>query len=107
MALKKKIAEKKISKEKKPNGVRKSRFVSVKRTTKKMVDDFLIKVNPQVQKQVDHLKSTLEKTPTSISDLKMLGLRVLERAKNLSQTLRAESKALSKTNASQKKRQEK
>ena len=95
MAIKKKTKKKIIKKAKKKTTKvnNKSRLHAVQKTTKKMVDDFLLKVNPQVQKQVDQLRTTLEKTPTSMADLKMLGIKVLERAKNLSQKLRAESSA--------------
>jgi hypothetical protein len=63
---------------------------------KKMVDGFLLKVSPQLQKQMDNLKATVDKTPASMADLKVLGLRILERAKLLSQTLRAEAIARKK-----------
>lgn len=71
-----------------------SRSEQLKRSTKKMVDEVLLKLNPQVQKQFELLKANIEATPTSMADMKILGFKILERAKVLSETLKA-SKASS------------
>jgi hypothetical protein len=63
----------------------------LKRTTKKMVDDILLRVSPSVERQIDQLTQTLEKAPNSVGDFKVLGLKVLQRARVLSETLRKEA----------------
>lgn len=61
-----------------------------KRMSKKLIDVFFLKVSPQVQKQLDQIKGAFEKNPGRVETMKMLGLKILERAKEFSQTMKRE-----------------
>lgn len=61
-----------------------------KRMSKKLIDDFLLKVSPQVQRQLDQIKGAFEKNPGRVETMKMLGLKILERAKDFSQAMKSE-----------------
>lgn len=64
-----------------------------KRASKKMIDDFFLKLSPQVQKQIDQLKGAFEKNPARVETMKVLGLKILDRAKEFSQAIKAEKLA--------------
>jgi len=74
---------------------------------KKLIDDFLLKISPQVQKQIDQLKGAMENNPARVETMKVLGLKILERAKGFSQALKAEKKAKKSTEKSRPQAKEK
>jgi hypothetical protein len=76
---------------KKKAGASSQKGSGLKKTTKKMVDQILLSVSPKIEKQLEQLRLTLDKTPTSIDEFKFLGYKVLERARTLSSTLRSEA----------------
>ncbi len=61
------------------------------KTTKKMVDQILLKVSPSVEAQIQQLGHNLNKSPLNVDHLKMLGFKVLERAKVISAGFRKEN----------------
>lgn len=64
-----------------------SRKLSAK--SRKLVDDVLVKVSPQVQKRVDQLIETLQNTREArMGDLKWLGGQILLRSREVSEQLK-------------------
>lgn len=65
------------------------RLDGIRRTSKKLVDQMLVKVSPQLQDKIDNLIKTLESSRDGrIADLSLLAGKILIRAQNISHGLR-------------------
>lgn len=63
------------------------------RKSKAFVDDILLKLSPSVQSRIDKLSQTVESGTVSISELKAIGLKVLQKAINISRNLQKKGSA--------------
>lgn len=62
---------------------------SLKRSSKKIVDQVLAKIPPQLQNRIDYLIATLENSKdTKLHDLTLLASKILIRAQEVSKQLR-------------------
>ena len=62
---------------------------SKEKSARKKVDEFLLKMGPSVQSSIQKLSKTVENgVATKVEDVKNLGLQILKRAQNLSETLK-------------------
>jgi len=67
---------------------------NIKRTSKKLVDQVLVKMSPQLQDKIDHLIKTLEHSKRGpLADLSFMAGKILIRAQEVSRSLQAEKKA--------------
>ena len=78
-------------------GLKRQKFMRTKKvakvftkTTKKMVDQILLKVSPNIESQIQQMGQNLNKSPLGMDHLKALGFRVLEKARSISAGLRSE-----------------
>lgn len=53
----------------------------MKNATKKMVDQVLTRISPKVEGQLKQLAEKFENSPLYLTDIKLLGLKVLERTR--------------------------
>lgn len=66
---------------------------NIKRTSKKLVDQVLVKMSPQLQEKIDHLIKTLEHSKRGpLGDLSFMAGKILIRAQEVSRSLQAEKK---------------
>lgn len=63
---------------------------AVTKTTKKMVDQVLLKVSPGIETKIQQLGQSLQNSPLNVDHLKLLGFKVLEKAKVMSAGFRTE-----------------
>jgi hypothetical protein len=61
--------------------------------SKAIVDDILLKLSPSVQNRIDRLSQTVESGTVSVSELKAIGLKVLQKAIDISRNLQKKSTA--------------
>ena len=59
-----------------------------RRSTKKRVDDFLLKVGPSVSVQIQKLSARIDAGVSRVEDVKNIGLQILKRAQSVSDTLK-------------------
>lgn len=81
----------------KPRHLKKTKINKIKavksktiQTTKKMVDQILVKMPPGIQSKIDQISKTLEGVPAG-GDLKQIALKVLARAKDISKSIKTEA----------------
>lgn len=81
----KKIAKKTSAKKAAPTG----RLGSLKKSSKKLVDQVLVRMSPQLQSKVDQLIQNLEVSREGrMGDLSLLAGKILIRAQEISKSLR-------------------
>lgn len=66
----------------------KNKALQVKRTSKKIADDVLLKMGPSLQSQVEKLNKQIKAQSEAMQDFKVMGLKVLEKAKAMSEALK-------------------
>lgn len=102
---KKKVAAAKTSK--KTVSKIKAKALQIKKTSKKMADDVLLKVGPSLQSQMDKLNKQIKAQSAAMQDFKVMGLKVLQKAQEMSQTLKKASKTQKKITKASKKTKKK
>ena len=66
---------------------------SIVKTSKKIVDQMLVKISPALQEKIDHLIVTLESSKAQkVGDLSLLASKILLRAQEVSRSLRTKKK---------------
>lgn len=70
-----------------------------KRTSKKIADDVLLKMGPSLNSQMNKLNKQIKAQSEAMQDFKVMGLKVLEKAKEMSDSLKKTQKPKKSTKA--------